>query len=117
MKRIVALALNGRAVKDAIDDNTLLIDCLRNTHGLAGAKKGGGHRGGALGSTMGFSYAAQVVDEAQVDGDTGQIQQHKVRAALDYGFAVNPLAVEGQVQRSVPTIAGHLTPNLATGPP
>jgi len=40
MKRIVALTLNGRATEDAIGDNTLLIDYLRDTHGLTGAKKG-----------------------------------------------------------------------------
>ncbi len=62
--------------------------------------QGGGHRGGAVGSTMGFSYAAQVV-EVEVDADTGQIQVHKVWAALDCGFAINPLAVEGQIEGSV----------------
>ncbi len=40
MKRIVALTLNGRATEDAIAGNTLLIDYLRDTHGLTGAKKG-----------------------------------------------------------------------------
>ena len=40
MKRIVALTLNGRATEDAIDDNTLLVDYLRETHQLTGAKKG-----------------------------------------------------------------------------
>lgn len=62
--------------------------------------QGGKHRGGAVGSTMGFSYAAQVVEVA-VDQDTGQISVVKVWAALDCGFAINPLAVEGQIEGSV----------------
>ncbi|MCP4319602.1 MAG: 4-hydroxybenzoyl-CoA reductase subunit alpha [Hyphomicrobiales bacterium] len=62
--------------------------------------QGGKHRGGAVGSTMGFSYAAQVVEVA-VDPDTGVVSVEKVWAALDCGFAINPLAVEGQIEGSV----------------
>ncbi len=62
--------------------------------------QGGKHRGGAVGSTMGFSYAAQVV-EVDVDVNTGTIAVEKVWAALDCGFAINPLAVEGQIEGSV----------------
>ena len=62
--------------------------------------QGGKHRGGAVGSTMGFSYGAQVV-EVSVDEDTGQIAVEKVWVALDCGYAINPLAVEGQIEGSV----------------
>ncbi|MBI4367340.1 MAG: 4-hydroxybenzoyl-CoA reductase subunit alpha, partial [Deltaproteobacteria bacterium] len=62
--------------------------------------QGGRHKGGAVGSTMGFSYAAQVV-EATVDDATGIVIVNKVWAALDCGHAINPLAVEGQIQGSV----------------
>ena len=62
--------------------------------------QGGKQRGGAVGSTMGFSYAAQVV-EVKVDEDIGQIEVVKVWSALDCGFAINPLAVEGQIEGSV----------------
>jgi 4-hydroxybenzoyl-CoA reductase subunit alpha len=62
--------------------------------------QGGKHRGGAVGSTMGFSYAAQVV-EVTVDEATGLITVDKVWVALDCGHAINPLAVEGQIQGSV----------------
>jgi 4-hydroxybenzoyl-CoA reductase subunit alpha len=62
--------------------------------------QGGKHKGGAVGSTMGFSYAAQVV-EVTVDEDTGHITVDKVWAALDCGRAINPLAVEGQIEGSV----------------
>jgi 4-hydroxybenzoyl-CoA reductase subunit alpha len=62
--------------------------------------QGGKHRGGAVGSTMGFSYAAQVV-EVSVDEETGLITVDKVWVALDCGYAINPLAVDGQIQGSV----------------
>jgi 4-hydroxybenzoyl-CoA reductase subunit alpha len=62
--------------------------------------QGGKHRGGAVGSTMGFSYAAQVV-EVTVDEETALISVDKVWTALDCGHAINPLAVEGQIQGAV----------------
>ena len=61
--------------------------------------QGGKHRGGAVGATMGFSYTAQVV-EVTVDESTGSVAVDKVWAALDCGHAINPLAVEGQIQGS-----------------
>ena len=62
--------------------------------------QGGKHRGGAVGATMAFSYAAQVV-EVEIDPDTGRVRVEKVWVAHDCGRAINPLAVEGQVQGSV----------------
>jgi 4-hydroxybenzoyl-CoA reductase subunit alpha len=62
--------------------------------------QGGRHKGGAVGSTMGFSYAAQVA-EVSIDDATGAISVDKVWVALDCGHAINPLAVEGQIQGSV----------------
>jgi 4-hydroxybenzoyl-CoA reductase subunit alpha len=62
--------------------------------------QGGKFRGAAVGSTAGFSYAAQVV-EVQIDPDTGAVQVKKVWVAHDCGRAINPLAVEGQVQGAV----------------
>ncbi|HEX5863145.1 MAG TPA: 4-hydroxybenzoyl-CoA reductase subunit alpha, partial [Casimicrobiaceae bacterium] len=48
--------------------------------------QGGKRRGGAVGSTMGFSYAAQVV-EVSVDEATGLVTVDKVWTALDCGHA------------------------------
>ena len=62
-----------------------------------GGKK---YRGAAIGGTMAFSYAAQAV-EVSVDPDTAEITVEKVWVAHDCGKALNPLAVEGQVQGSV----------------
>ena len=61
---------------------------------------GKAYRGAAIGSTVGFSYAAQVV-EVTVDEDTGQITVDKVWVAHDCGKALNRLTGEGQVQGSV----------------
>ena len=49
---------------------------------------------------MGFSYAAQVV-EVSVDEADGRVTVDKVWVALDCGHAINPLAVEGQIEGSV----------------
>ncbi len=62
--------------------------------------QGGKFRGAAVGSTAGFSYAAQVV-EVMVDEDTGVVRVQKIWVAHDCGYAINPLAVEGQVQGAV----------------
>ncbi|NMG43241.1 4-hydroxybenzoyl-CoA reductase subunit alpha [Aromatoleum toluvorans] len=62
--------------------------------------QGGKQRGGAVGSTMGFSYAAQAV-EVSVDTELGTVTIDKVWTAIDCGFALNPMSVEGQVQGAV----------------
>ncbi|MDT8319576.1 MAG: 4-hydroxybenzoyl-CoA reductase subunit alpha [Xanthomonadales bacterium] len=62
--------------------------------------QGGKHRGAAVGSTMGFSYAATVV-EVSVDEATGEITVEDVWVSHDTGYAINPLAVEGQIQGAV----------------
>lgn len=62
--------------------------------------QGGKFRGAAVGTSAGYSYAAQVV-EVEVDQDTGMVRVVQVWVAHDCGRAINPLAVEGQVQGSV----------------
>jgi 4-hydroxybenzoyl-CoA reductase subunit alpha len=62
--------------------------------------QGGKHKGGAVGSTMGFSYTASVA-EVSVDEELGTIKVEKIWSAIDCGFAINPLSVEGQVHGSV----------------
>jgi 4-hydroxybenzoyl-CoA reductase subunit alpha len=53
-----------------------------------------------VGPSPGFSYAAQAVEVA-VDEDTGEVKVERVWVAQDCGFAINPLAVEGQIQGAV----------------
>ncbi|MDP2660134.1 MAG: molybdopterin-dependent oxidoreductase, partial [Dehalococcoidia bacterium] len=47
-----------------------------------------------------FSFAAQVA-EVQVDRETGQVSVVRYAASHDSGRALNPLAVEGQIQGSI----------------
>ena len=64
------------------------------THG------GKAYRGAGIGAGPAFSYSAQVV-EVDVDVATGKIGIEKVTVAHDCGFALNRLAVEGQIEGSV----------------
>ncbi|HEV2022023.1 MAG TPA: molybdopterin cofactor-binding domain-containing protein [Terriglobales bacterium] len=62
--------------------------------------RGGKYKGGGVGPSPAYSYAAQVA-EVSVDEETGVVIVHKVWAAHDCGRALNPVAVEGQVIGSV----------------
>jgi 4-hydroxybenzoyl-CoA reductase subunit alpha len=62
--------------------------------------QGGTFKGAAVGTGAGYSYAAQVV-EVDVDEETGTVRVVRVWVAHDCGRAINPLAVEGQMQGSV----------------
>ena len=73
---------------------------VKGTYTVPEELQGGKFRGAGVGPSPGFSYAAQVVEVA-VDADTGEIRVENVWAAHDCGFAINPLAVEGQVQGAV----------------
>ena len=91
------MSFSDVAIAALAEDGTISV---KGTFTCPPEAQGGKHRGGAVGSTMGFSYAAQVV-EVSVDPDTCGITVEKVWAALDCGFAINPLAVEGQIEGSV----------------
>ncbi len=64
------------------------------------AQGGKKYRGATVGSTVAYSYSAQVV-EVSVDEETGQVTVEHVWVAHDCGKALNRLTVEGQVQGSV----------------
>jgi 4-hydroxybenzoyl-CoA reductase subunit alpha len=51
-------------------------------------------------TTPAFSFGAQVA-EVEVDQETGVVTLQKVTVAHDVGFAINPLAVEGQFDGQV----------------
>ncbi|MDP6642793.1 MAG: 4-hydroxybenzoyl-CoA reductase subunit alpha [Rhodospirillales bacterium] len=57
-------------------------------------------RGSAVGPSMGFSFGATVA-EVSVDEDTGMVKVEQLWTALDCGYAINPLAVEGQIEGQV----------------
>ena len=62
--------------------------------------QGGKFKGGGVGPSPAYSYSAQAV-ELTVDTHTGEITVDRIVAAHDCGKAINPLAVEGQVEGSV----------------
>jgi 4-hydroxybenzoyl-CoA reductase subunit alpha len=62
--------------------------------------RGGKFKGAGVGPSPSYSYSAQAV-EVKVDRETGQVKVERVVAAHDCGRALNPLAVDGQVQGSV----------------
>ena len=80
-----------------VDEGTLTV---KGTWSTPPETQGGKFRGAAVGSSAGFSYAAQVA-QVRVDEDTGQIHVERIWAAQDCGRALNPLALEGQVQGAV----------------
>jgi 4-hydroxybenzoyl-CoA reductase subunit alpha len=86
------------AVTAALADGGTLT--VKGTWSAPPETQGGKFRGAAVGSTAGFSYAAQAVEVA-VDDETGVVRVDRVWVAHDCGFAINPLAVTGQVQGAV----------------
>ncbi|HEY6863590.1 MAG TPA: 4-hydroxybenzoyl-CoA reductase subunit alpha [Burkholderiales bacterium] len=73
---------------------------VKGTYSTPPETQGGKFRGAAVGTSAGYSYAAQVA-EVSVDEDTGEVRVERVWVAHDCGYAINPLSVEGQVQGSV----------------
>jgi 4-hydroxybenzoyl-CoA reductase subunit alpha len=92
------LTFNG-VVTEALKD-TGTITVTGNYSTIPESHGGKKYRGSAIGGTMGYSYAAQVV-EVSVDEATGVVTVDKVWVAHDCGRALNRLTVEGQVQGSV----------------
>ena len=61
---------------------------------------GGQYRGGTIGASPAYSFTAHIA-EVEVDVETGHVRVHKIWAAHDCGFALNPTLVEGQIAGSV----------------
>ncbi len=61
---------------------------------------GGNFKGAAAGLSPAYSFQAFVA-EVEVDPDTGFVHVKKMWAAHDVGKALNPLAVEGQIEGSI----------------
>ncbi len=62
-------------------------------------KLGGDFKGAGAGLSPSYSFGACIA-EVEVDPDTGKVQVFKVWGAHDCGKAINPLAVEGQLEGS-----------------
>ncbi len=61
---------------------------------------GGTYKGAGAGLSPTYSYQAFVA-QVDVDAETGFVRVEKVWAAHDVGMALNPLAVEGQIEGSI----------------
>jgi 4-hydroxybenzoyl-CoA reductase subunit alpha len=61
---------------------------------------GGNYKGAAVGTSPAFSFSAAVC-EVEVDMETGKVKVLNFWDAHDCGIAINPLAVEGQVEGAV----------------
>jgi 4-hydroxybenzoyl-CoA reductase subunit alpha len=85
-------------VRNALRDSGPIT--TRGTYTVPPELQGGKFRGAGVGPSPAFSYAAQVVEVA-VDDETGEVRVEKIWVAQDCGFAINPLAVEGQIQGAV----------------
>jgi len=71
---------------------------------LAAEKAGWGKapaEGRARGLALHESFGSIVAEVAEVSIDQGRIRVHSVTCAVDCGIAVNPLAIEAQMQGSV----------------
>ena len=62
-------------------------------------KLGGDYRGGTIGASPAYSFTAHVV-ELSCDVETGRVEVEKIWIAHDCGRALNPVAVEGQMEGS-----------------
>jgi 4-hydroxybenzoyl-CoA reductase subunit alpha len=101
MKKVLDVAGGStfeERVRNALKDTGPIT--TRGTYTVPPELQGGKFRGAAVGPSPAFSYAAQVVEVA-VDEDTGEVRVEKIWVAQDCGFAINPLAVEGQIQGAV----------------
>ena len=92
-------ALHGKGHYQAPNLNPGLprVDELRGKESEKGAPMGGSHKGAAAGLSPSYSMGAYVC-QLEVDAETGLVNVEKVWAAHDCGKALNPLAVEGQIE-------------------
>ncbi|MDP6261888.1 MAG: molybdopterin-dependent oxidoreductase [Candidatus Marinimicrobia bacterium] len=63
-------------------------------------KLGGDFKGAGAGLSPAYSFGA-FISEVAVNPDTGEVNVEKIWAAHDCGKALNPLAVEGQIEGSI----------------
>ncbi|MCB0365262.1 MAG: molybdopterin-dependent oxidoreductase [Bdellovibrionaceae bacterium] len=73
---------------------------LQSKGGYVSPKMGGSFKGAGAGLSPSYSYTA-FISEVTVDAETGFVKVDRVTCAHDYGQALNPLAVEGQLQGSI----------------
>jgi len=84
---------------DAIEIATRKVGALNVTGYYNSPKLGGDFKGAGAGLSPSYSFGA-VIAEVKVDTSSGQVIVENIWGAHDVGKAINPLAVEGQLEGS-----------------
>jgi len=84
---------------EAIENATRKVGALNATGSYNSPKLGGDFKGAGAGLSPSYSFGA-VITEVKVDQQTGHIKVVDIWGAHDAGKAINPLAVEGQLEGS-----------------
>lgn len=85
--------------KDAIEIATRKVGALSVSGYYNSPKLGGNFKGAGAGLSPSYSFGA-VIAEVNVDMETGYVKVENIWGAHDCGRAINPLAVEGQLEGS-----------------
>lgn len=85
--------------KEAIEIATRKVGALNSSGYYNSPKLGGTFKGAGAGLSPSYSFGA-VIAEVKVNPDTGKVNVLKLWGAHDAGRALNPLAVEGQLEGS-----------------
>ncbi|MFQ5438119.1 MAG: (2Fe-2S)-binding protein [Paracoccaceae bacterium] len=107
MKRLVSLKVNGRVCQDAIGDNLLLVDYLREMRGLTGAKKGcdGGECGACTVLVNGRARLSCITLAASVDGA-------EIQTVEGQGKAGRMSALQRAFHENLGSQCGYCTPGM-----
>lgn len=84
---------------EAIENATRKVGALSTSGAYNSPKLGGDFKGAGAGLSPSYSFGA-VISEVKVDKDTGHVRVVNIWGAHDAGKALNPLAVEGQLEGS-----------------
>ena len=84
---------------EAIENATQKVGALNSTGAYNSPKLGGDFKGAGAGLSPSYSFGA-VITEVKVDVATGHVKVLDIWGAHDAGKALNPLAVEGQLEGS-----------------
>jgi len=87
------------SVKEAFQRTEARVGTLGSVGWYQSPKLGGDYRGGTIGASPAYSFTAHVA-EVECDPETGFVQVKKIWIAHDCGRALNPVAVEGQMEGS-----------------
>ncbi len=107
MNRIVSININGRQVREVMDDNLLLIDWLRRTRRLTGAKKGcdGGECGACTVLVDGRARLSCITLATRCDGARIETIEGQARAGR-----LSPL--QRAFHECLGTQCGYCTPGM-----